>query len=169
MEVLRDGTFVFNIGSDELSVGLRSTKRNPRNKKFLVECVGAVGYDKVLQVIDDLQRIDDSGEEVNKEWPFPQIFVFTNIIIVCYAREIYEYYQGALVHKLTTWPTGSLWSAVDFYNFIYMSNSVDVVLRDPNSGEYSVTTNQPLANAICNFNGQVIISQSCQPPERNEG
>jgi hypothetical protein len=31
------------------------------------------------------------------------------------------------------------------------------VLRDPQSGAYATTTDQPLANAICNFNGQVVI------------
>lgn len=170
MEVLRDGTFVFNIGSEELSLGLRTSKRNPRNRKFLVECIGAVGYDKVLQVIDDLQgnKINTDGGEgdlILAGFPYPQIFVFTNIIIVCDIVSIYEYFNGSLVYKIgPVYPVGKLWSAADFYNFIYMSNGTVSILRDPNSGDYSITSDQPLANAICNFNGQVVISQSCYEP-----
>jgi hypothetical protein len=157
MEVLRDGTFVYNLNAEELSRGLRSSKRSPRNTKFLVECVGAVGMDKVLQVIDDLEtdRIDTTV--IADAFPYPQIFVFTNIIIVCSATVIYEYSGGSLTAKTGALTTGQLWSAVDFYEFVYMSNGVVSVLRDPMSGVYALTIVQPVAGAICDFNGQVVI------------
>jgi hypothetical protein len=157
MEVLRDGTFVYNLNAEELSRGLRSSKRSPRNTKFLVECVGAVGMDKVLQVIDDLEtdRIDTTV--IADAFPYPQIFVLTNMIIVCSATEIYEYESGALVSKLAALATGQLWSLVDYFNFVYMSNGVVSVLRDPMSGVYALTAVQPIAGAICDFNGQIVI------------
>lgn len=157
MEVLRDGTFVYNLNAEELSRGLRSSKRSPRNTKFLVECVGAVGMDKVLQVIDDLEtdRIDTTV--IADAFPYPQIFVLTNMIIVCSATVIYEYESGALVSKLAALTTGQLWSLVDYFNFVYMSNGVVSVLRDPMSGVYALTAVQPIAGAICDFNGQIVI------------
>lgn len=157
MEVLRDGTFVYNIKADELSRGLRSSRRSPRNTKFLVEAVGAVGYDKVLQVIDDLEtdRIDTSA--IATAFPYPQIFVLTNMIIVCNATMIYEYDAPNLTSMLGPVTAGNLWSLVDYYEFVYMSNGVISVLRDAQSGSYSITSVQPIAEAICDFNGQIVI------------
>jgi hypothetical protein len=157
MEVLRDGTFVYNLNAEELSRGLRVSKRSPRNTKFLVECVGAVGLDRVLQVIDDLEnnRIDTSV--IADAFPYPQVFVLTNMIIVCGKTVIYEYLGGSLTSKLAGITTGQLWSVVDYYNFVYMSNGVVSVLRDSGSGAYALTTVQPVATAIGDFNGQVVI------------
>jgi hypothetical protein len=157
MEVLRDGTFVYNLNSEDLSRGLRSSKRSPRNTKFLVECIGAVGFDKVLQVIDDLQNDRIDTAVITDPFPYPQIFVLTGMIIVCGKTIIYEYVGGSLVSKLAGLTTGQLWSVVDYFNFVYMSNGVVSVLRDPMSGVYALTTIQPVAGAICDFNGQVVI------------
>jgi hypothetical protein len=157
MEVLRDGTFVYNLNSEELSRGLRPSKRSPRNNKFLVRCIGAVGIDKVLQVIDDLENDRIDTTIITDAFPYPQIFVLTNMIIVCGATDIYEYESGALVSKLAGVTTGQLWSVVDYFNFVYMSNGVVSVLRDPMSGVYALTSAQPVAGAMCDFNGQVVI------------
>lgn len=157
MEVLRDGTFVYNLNNEELSRGLRSSKRSPRNTKFLVECVGAVGLDKVLQVIDDLQNDRIDTTVIADAFPYPQIFVLTKMIIVCSATIIYEYESGSLTSKLGPVTTGQLWSVVDYFEFVYMSNGIVSVLRDPMSGVYALTSVQPIAGAICDFNGQVVI------------
>src|SRR4030067_85186 len=157
MEVLRDGTFTFRVDSGELARGLRPSKRSPRNTKFMIQCVGAVGLDNVLQVIDDLEnnRIDTIATILDA-FPYPQVFVFTNLILICGRQDIYEY-DGTLTHVLGPITAGQLWSAVDFFRFIYMTNGAVSVLRDPDSGAYSTTAIQPVANTICNFNGQVII------------
>jgi hypothetical protein len=154
MDISRYGKFSFTIKAEELSRGLRPSKRVPRNSGFLTTCSGAVGRDGVLQVLDELEAINTSG--VTFTFPYPQMFVFTNIIIVCSATDIYEYSGGVLVHKLNV-SSGSTWSAVDFYDFIYMSNGFVAVLRDPVTMTFSVTTDLPDAEAICNFNGQVLI------------
>jgi len=157
MEILRDGTFSFNIEGEALARGMRPSKRSPRNAKYLVKCVGAVGLDNVLQVIDGLEtdRVDTIANILDA-FPYPQVFVFTNVILVCGRQDIYEY-DGTLTHVLGPVTAGQLWSAVDFFDFIYMSNGVVAVLRDPQSKVYATTTDQPIANAICNFNGQVVI------------
>ena len=158
MKVLRDGTFGFVIGAEALSRGLRPSKRVARNTQYLVECIGAVGLDKVLQVIDDLEtdRIDTSAT-ITDAFPYPQIFVFTDYILICDQQNIYEWDGTSLTLMLGPVTAGELWSAVDFYGFIYLSNGSVSVLRDPNSGTYSPTTDQPIASAICNFNGQVMV------------
>jgi hypothetical protein len=158
MEVLRDGTFVFTIGSDELSKGLRPSKRLPRNNKFLVDCIGAVGLDGVIQVVDDLElsRIDTSTE-ITDTFPYPQVFVFTNVILVCDSQNIYEYLGGVLSLVIGPVTAGRLWSAIDFYSFVYLSNGEVSIIRDPNTGLYALDAVQPVGEAIGDFNGQVMV------------
>jgi len=148
------GKFTITIDSSKLSKGLRPSKRMPRNSGFLVECKGCVGRYNVLQVLDELTRIDT--DVITDAHPYPQLFVFTNAIIVCGKTKIYEWSGSALVEKLTV-TAGSTWSAVDFYDYIYMSNGTKAVIRDAITKAYSITTDLPTAQAICNFQGQVLI------------
>lgn len=158
MEVLRDGTFSFDIGPEELARGLRPSKRSPRNVKFLVQCIGAVGIDNVLQVIDDLEtsRIDTTAL-ITDAFPYPQIFVFTNMILICDIQNIYSWDGANLNLELGPVAAGGLWQAIDLYEFVYMTNGVVVVIRDPTTGVFSITTDYPASYAACNFNGQVIL------------
>lgn len=147
--------FSITIDTGKLSRGLRPSKRMPRNSGYLVECSGAVGRDGVLQALEELTRLDTSV--ITDAFPFPQIFVFTQMVIVCSSTKIYEYdAAGALVEKLTV-TGGSTWSAVDYSDFLYMSNGSVAVIRSAQTQEYSIVTNQPTAMAICDFNGQAII------------
>lgn len=146
--------FTVTITADQLAKGLRPSKRVPRNSRFLVECVGAVGRDGVLQVIDELTRMATTG--ITDVFPYPQIFVFTNLIIVCSQTKIYEWVAGAPVLKLTV-AAGSTWTVVDFFDYVYMSNGKVAVIRDAISKIYSTTTTLPTASSICNFNGQVLV------------
>jgi len=158
MEVLRDGTFTFTIQAEALARGLRPSKRVPRNSKYLIECIGAVGYDTVLQVIDDLEndRMNTSGV-ITDTFPYPQVFIFTNMVIVCSETTIYEWVASALVPMVGPVAAGELWSAIDFLTFIYLTNGSVAVQRNPATGVYSVTTDYPIARAICNFNSQVFV------------
>ena len=152
--VVRNGKFTFTIGTKQLSQGLRPSKRNPRNNDFLVTCSGAVGRDGVLQVLDQLVRINTNV--ITDSFPYPQIFVFTNMIIVCSSTKIYEWVAGALVEKLTV-AAGNTWDAVDFHDYIYMSNGTVAVIRDAMDKTYKAVTDMPVAKAICDFNGQIVI------------
>lgn len=155
MDTSKYGKFSFTINPEELAKGLRPSKRVPRNSSYLVECDGAVGRNGVLQVLDELTRIDTTALGTIS-FPYPQIFVFVNIILVCTSTKIYEYSGGTLTLKLTV-TAGSTWTAVDFFDFIYMSNGTVAVIRDAFSMAFSITTDLPAATAICNFNGQVLI------------
>jgi hypothetical protein len=147
--------FTFTISSDQLTRGLRPSKRAPRDSKFLVESKGAIGQDGVLCAIDQLTRTTTT--EVTDTFPFPQLFVFTNLIIVCGRMKIYELTSGSLSLKYTATTGGSTWTAVDFYNYVYLSNGREAVVRNPDTGVYSISSTLPKAMSICNFNGQVII------------
>ena len=147
--------FTFTISSDQLTRGLRPSKRAPRDSKFLVESKGAIGQDGVLCAIDQLTRT--ATAEVTDTFPFPQLFVFTNLIIVCGRLKIYELVSGSLFLKYTASTSGSTWTAVDFYNYVYLSNGREAVVRNPDTGVYSISSTLPKAMSICNFNGQVII------------
>ena len=114
--------------------------------------------DTVLQVIDDLEnnRIDTSGT-ITDTFPYPQVFVFTNMIIVCDQTNIYEWSGAALTLRLGPVAAGELWSALDFLSFIYLTNGSVAVKHDPATGDYSVTTDYPIARALCNFNSQIFV------------
>jgi hypothetical protein len=157
MEVLRDGTFVDIIDGQSLGRGIRPSMRAPRNSKFLVKSQGAVGLDGVLQVIDDLElsRIDTSLD-ITDAFPYPQVFTFINVVLICGRQDIYEY-DGTLNHMLGPVTAGSLWSAVDFFDFIYLTNGSVGVVRSANTGLYSLTTDYPIGESVCNFNGQALV------------
>ena len=152
MDVSGGGRFSHTIIADQLSKGLRHSKRDPRNKGYLTDCQGAVGKDHVLQIIDELTRLD---ADVAEGFPYPQIFVFTYLTIICGETKIYEWIEDALVEKLTVL-AGFTWSALDFYDYVCMSNQQVAVIRDSQSGVYSITEEIPAVRALCNFNGQVL-------------
>lgn len=149
--------FTFVITAEQLARGLRPSKRVPRDSRFLVESKGAIGRDGVICAIDELSRL--ATTEVTDSFPFPQIFVFTNTIIVCGLSKIYEW-TGTLLHLKYTVDQqniGGSWTAADFYDFIYLSNGRIVVIKNPMSNLYELSTDYPHTTSICNFNGQAII------------
>ncbi|MFA5457312.1 MAG: hypothetical protein WC261_06745 [Synergistaceae bacterium] len=147
--------FSFTITSEQLTRGLRPSSKAPRDSKFLVESKGAIGEDGVLCAIDELTRL--ATTEVTDTFPFPQLFVFTNLILVCGRLKIYELVSGALSLKYTASTSGSTWTAVDFYNYVYLSNGREAVTRNPDTGVYSISSTLPKGMSICNFNGQVLV------------
>jgi len=149
------GNFTFTITAEQLSSGLRPSKRTPRDNKYLVESKGAVGRDGVLTAIDSLTRIATTS--ITDGFPFPQLFVFTNMIIVCGLKTIYEWDGSSLTLKYTASDPGGTWTAVDFYEYIYLSNGKIAVTRDAGTRAYSLSATLPFCSSACNFNGQVII------------
>lgn len=150
------GEFEVTIEGAELAKGIRPTKGSLRNAKFLTQSKGAVGYDGVLQALSDLNEGRVDTAVITDDFPYPQIFVFTNTIIVCDSTHIYEIESGVLTLKLTV-TAGIEWSAVDFRDFIYMSNGKIACRRRASDKVWEETTDLPIASAICNFNGQVLV------------
>jgi len=152
--VARGGKFTFTIDNKDLSKGLRRVKQNPRNSDSLITCSGAIGLNGSLQVMDSLTRM--ATTTITDGFPFPQIFVLTNMTIVCGLTKIYEWDGAALVLKYTTTSPGGTWALVDFYNYVYLSNGEIAVVRDI-GGTYALSTTLPTTTTICNYNGQVLV------------
>lgn len=158
MGIAKDGSFGFTLNSEELAKGLRPSKSAPRGSTWLTESTGAVGIEGVLQSLEDIEefRIDTSA--LSETFPFPQLFILTNVAIVCGKTDIYEVNlsTGNLDHKLTV-EEGITWSVVDFYDFIYMSNGKVAVVRNAEDQTWEISDELPIASAMCNYNGQVVI------------
>jgi len=152
MEVTRNGKFLFSF--KDLQKGLRKTKETEVNTNAFINCTGAVVKDNVLQTINALTTIDTSI--LGGSFPYPQLFIFTNLIIACNETEIYEYVNNVWT-LMFTGSAGSTWDAVAFHDFVYLSNGRNKVTRDPITKLYTESTTLPTYMAICNFNGQVII------------
>ncbi len=152
MNVLKNGFFSLPISSDKISKGLRAEKNNPVNKHSMIVCSGVIGKDGVLERIQEQLR----AFSVETEFPYPQIFVETNLVIVCTRDSIYEFTNNDLELRLTT-TVGSPWSLISVHDFVYMSNGIVSVVRDPESKVFELSETLPTAMAICNYNGQVII------------
>ena len=149
----RGNNFKLTFGAQELSRGMRPSKRMPRNSGYLIQSSGAVGRDGVLQVLDPLSSLDLSF--ITDGFPYPQLFVFPSLIIACGETQIYEYESGSFVLKITV-SAGNTWAAISYGNFVYLSNGTVSVIRDSQNMSYALS-DLPIASCICDFNGQVII------------
>jgi len=157
LSVAQGGKFSFTIKSKELSHGLRPSKSNPRDNDYLITCIGAIGKNGVLQATEELTRI--ATDIITEGFPFPQIFTFTNLTIVCGVKDIYEWDGTTLNLKFTVEDEsfGGVWTAVDFYDYVYLSNGKVAVVRSASDYTYAVSELLPSTTAVCNYNGQVII------------
>lgn len=144
--------FSFQIDSPKLIRGLRPSLRVPRDSGYLVKCAGGVGRDGSLQVLDVITRMATTA--ITAAFPYPQLFMFSELIIVCSPTVIYEWVSGSLVSKLTV-TTGSPWTAIDYHGFIYMSNGVVAVTRTA-GGVYAISSTLPVAQALIDVHGQVM-------------
>ncbi len=149
----RGKNFTMILETQELARGLRPSKRMPRNSGYLIESSGTVGRDKVLQTLDPMERMDLS--EISDGFPYPQLFVFPHMIIVCGKTTIYEWKSDALEAQITV-DAGEPWKAVSIARYVYFSNRVVSVVRDPLADSYAIS-DLPVASCICNYNGQVFI------------
>lgn len=134
--------------------GLRPTKRTPRDSDFLTTCKGAIGRDNMLQILDGITRL--ATDVITDPFPYPQIFVFNRMIIVCGATSIYEW-EGNMQEKLTGLTAGGTWRAIESFNYAYLSNGIVSVVRDAGSFVYSVSSEVPICNSMCNYNGQILV------------
>jgi hypothetical protein len=153
--IVKGGKFTFTLSGKEMARGLRPTSRAPRNSEYLYECQGALGIDGSLDILDSLTRMDTSV--ITDGFPFPQLFVFSNMIIVCGLDKIYEWNGSSLDLKYTATTLASSWSAVDFFDYVYLSNGREAVVRDAGSKAYSLSTTLPTGTTLCNYNGQVLV------------
>lgn len=163
MKILPNGYFSFNYSSDDLRLGLRKQSEVPRNNKYLTKCDGAVGYNKVLKTLTVLSihsEIDGHADVVLDDFPFPQLFILDKLILLCNKQSILEYDGTTFNEKISALSAGYKWNVVSSFDFVYLSNGVVSVLRDPFTRVYSLSSTAPVSQAALNFNGQIILGIS---------
>ncbi len=155
MEVLKSGHFSHNFLSKELAIGLRKFANTTRNGPGMITCFGMVGKNKVLETIETLDKFN-SWALIDDGFPYPQVFVSPNFVVVAGETTLYEIDGTGLIEKIIV-SAGSTWSGAIFHDYAYFSNGVTTVIRDAEAKTYSEDSNLPTAMAICNFNGQVML------------
>lgn len=92
-------------------------------------------------------------------WPYPQVFKTWNGIYVATQTAIYKadssYVCTSLISGL---PTGNLWELADFMVFQVWTNGTCTVVRDAETGEFSVYPMEFPIETVCNYNGQLIAA-----------
>ena len=152
---MREFPFKFDEG---LQKGLRSSESVPRSSQWLVQALGVIPEDDLLQTIPQLPTaINATGET----YPYPQIFKLLNFILICGKRAIYEYDidSGSLNLVFVASSAGATWSYADFNDYILLTNGSVLVERDPITGSYREPNDcgVPSCLCICNLNGQIIV------------
>lgn len=137
--------------------GLRPVLPTVRNTQFLVEAIGCFPYEEVLRAVEQFARIDTSSLGT-LAFPYPQLFVLTDVIIICTSTAIYEYGGGTtFTSKITGLTEGTTWSFADFRSFIYLTNGKVAVTKSADTGIYSTRSDLPYGTCVGNYNGQVFI------------
>ena len=156
MKTLNNGYFSDRWDTAQLAAGLRPTDKVPKGAKTLSICSGIIGIEGQLNTIPTLSisTLYSSPLVIKDDFPFPQIFTLEKFIIVCNRTSILELTGAGLVSKATT-VGGELWSIASSHDFLYLSNGMVSLVRNPQSGEYE-STDAPVCSAILNFNGQII-------------
>lgn len=154
MEVLRNGKFTITLSNKDLARGLRKNENLSRDRHGMTEMTGLISRDNVITALDQLSRINT--DIITDGFPYPQLFVLSNYILICGSTKIYDYSSGSLV-LVATVSAGSTWKVIDFIEYLVLTNGVVNVIRDAANGVFSVSTDFPEANAICNYKGQVLI------------
>lgn len=142
---------------DFINRGL-ALNNNKRNNPMLVECIGAIPYEKALQSIEQFTALDVSAMS-GMAFPYPQLFVLSESIIVCDSDEIWEYdpVLDSLTLKLGSLPAGHVWDIVDFKSYLALVNGACIVTRDPDTGIFTKSSTMDYGSCLCNFNGQVLM------------
>ena len=156
MTVLANGDFADEWEASLLAAGLRHSFRLPRNAKTLSRCDGCVGVDGLLGASPSIavSTMHASDLVIKSDFPFPQIFTLEKYIVVCNRTTVLELVGTSLVLKATV-TGGELWSIASSHDFLYLSNGVSSLVRNPLNGEYESTT-APVCSAILNYNGQIV-------------
>jgi hypothetical protein len=158
VKILPHGKFSVTIGEKEIQAGLRPINNGFKNTPFLTQAEGVVGLQGLLQTCpnDTQNSILDDPLIISDDFPFPQFFITDALKIVCNRTSILEIRSGVLVSCINSLTTGDLWEFASNGGFVYFSNGVVTVIRDI-QGSYSVSSDYPVADTICNFNGQILI------------
>jgi len=139
--------------SEQLQRGLRPLLEVPRNSNFLIQCDGAIGYHGSLQGIAALTALSTAA--ITDGFPYPQIFLLSNLILICGRTKLYEWVNSTLVEKITV-TGGNPWTVIESYDQLYLSNGVVAVERRASDKVYALRADLPKAEALFNYGGQIL-------------
>lgn len=131
-------------------------KENVRDSLFLTESLGAFPYQGVLITPEDFSANQIDTVALGCSFPFPQIFVLSELILICTPTKIYEY-PNLTTAKITV-TTGCLWTVADYKTYLALTNGQVMVKRDPATGLYSLDSTRPFGTCVSDFNGQMFIT-----------
>ncbi|RLC21491.1 MAG: hypothetical protein DRH93_11680 [Deltaproteobacteria bacterium] len=140
------------LNSQEVALGLRKEKKQPKNTFDKVELTGMITQEGMLRTNPVHTRIDTSI--ITDGFPYPQLFVLNKVVIICGRTDIYEWNGTALIHKINV-TGGMIWKVMESFNFIYLTNGEVSVKRDP-WNKYYTLDDEVISHALCNYNGQVL-------------
>ena len=155
MIISRNGEFSYTIKAGNLAKGLLPFKKKDKNEDYLLSCAGLVNQDGLLSTMDTFTELPFDLTDV--DYPYPQIFNLTSVLIVCLRDKIFEYKDNQFILVFETAQSGAEWAVVESFDFLLLSNGRIVIKRDPLSKEYVLVENVPTFMSICNYNGQLII------------
>jgi len=136
--------------------GLRPYERAPRDSAFLIECKGGIGRAGTFMTLPPLD-LTIPVTFTTGGFPYPQIFVFIGHILIACQTEILEWDAPFAVSKISSLPIGSPWAAVEYNDYLYLSNGVVAVSRNTLDGTYQIDHSLLAAEALLDAHGQVMI------------
>jgi len=156
---MREYTITYKDG---LIRGLRKSSNNPRNYGSLLRADGIVKEAGELEALPVLEALDVSTIAVTGSFPFPQVFQGRNWTLVCTPTEIYTY-DGVSFTLVYTSAEGSTWTVADFFDFLVLTNGLELITLNPETGNWSkyLECSIPYCLCITDVNGQLF----CGGPE----
>jgi hypothetical protein len=118
---------------------------------------GCIPEDGVLQSLPVLHNTFGLPEQC--QFPFPQVFVLRQIVLVFTQTRIYELRSFGTEQVFQDAPAGSTWTVADFGDYILCCNGRILVYRDPVTGMFTeyIDCEIPPGTCIMNLNGQLIV------------
>lgn len=150
---MREFTLVFDEG---LQKGLRNKPRTGRKEQWLIEALGMIPEDNIMQSIPQLPA---PTKITGSTYPYPQIFKLRNLILVCDERTIYSYSSGTLTLEYHSATGGGTWTVADFGDYVVLTNGSSLVERNPRSGAFESVDDCDIPRCLCvlNLNGQLLV------------
>ena len=147
-----------NIFDDGLVKGLRSTSKNMRNTQRLIKADGMFPEEGVLRAVESVTSIPGLTA-LGLVFPFPQLHVGQVHTIIMGPTEFWEYKSGVLTSVISGLTNNGLWTVADFYDYILITNGIEMVRRDAesHSWEVYVDENVPVSRCVAAVNGQLIV------------
>lgn len=147
--------FDVTITSPQLMRGLRPYGGAPRNSAPFIECKGGIGHAGAFTTLPPF-GLTIPVTFATGGFPYPQIFIFTNHILITCQTEILEWQAPLAISKIAGLPGGTAWSAVEYNDFIYLSNGKTSVIRRPSDGVFVIDASLVAAEALLDAHGQVM-------------